>query len=284
MRKIRQAIAVLRGEDVRNDYNELNVAIYKDTNHIGEHGRMVVSHRKYKLVNVAVPFVFPGMTEPPKLDARLVVDLFSAFESQGYIPHHIEQYGTHSEVVGDGVTQPALDDDLSGGRMPTHRLLATHMTDAALGAEAAWRPGVLEVPAGDERVPTFNGRRAAADLDVPTFLRKGVNPEQPTGPASSPEVDALYNKFWNDLMNEDHRQQLRFLSADDVNSVTVEVYQTISNELNRGKSENDAVAAAAQVIARVVQNMAATKADHDPLAGVLRYRRQATVQEAATMQ
>lgn len=93
---IKAAIIALFGKDQpRNAYGEREVKFYKEARTSKEHGRVVVSHLSMGLDQVEVPFVFPGMSEPPKLDDRLMTDIRSAAESQGYIFHHLipHRYG-----------------------------------------------------------------------------------------------------------------------------------------------------------------------------------------------
>lgn len=83
------------GQAPRNEYNEIDVRFYKACNNDGQHGMVVVSHRVQRLDHVAVPFLFPGMTVPPALTARVLADIESAGASQGYVVHHLlpETYG-----------------------------------------------------------------------------------------------------------------------------------------------------------------------------------------------
>src|SRR6185503_20359079 len=62
-----------------------------------------------RLQHVAVPFLFPDLATPPVLTARLMRDIQSAAESQGYIFHYLvaQSYGVVDDV------------DLSGGQEAT---------------------------------------------------------------------------------------------------------------------------------------------------------------------
>lgn len=150
--KIRQITAILTGNDARNGYNELGVAIYKDANAYGEHGRMQVSHRARGLNNVEVPFAFPSLTDAPPLTAKLFLDIWAAFESQGYIAHHLVSYGgikpgtPQEATMGNVAVQPVTGHPVFDGQplnLNQARLWSTNPGD---------------------------------DLDVPAFLRRGNQP------------------------------------------------------------------------------------------------------------
>ncbi len=110
----------LFADNAKNKYNEIEVLFYKEARHDGEHGRIVVSHKKQRLNHVEVPFVLRGVTTPPPLTAGLVVDLWSAGESQGYVLHHIVQYGTDAEVVGKNIQTGPAADTSSMEALPAH--------------------------------------------------------------------------------------------------------------------------------------------------------------------
>lgn len=78
---------------------DLNVKFHHDANLFGEHGRLNVTHRKKGLTEESIAFVFPGITTPPKLDLRLMAYLWEEAQNQGYIVHHVDQYGKANEVV-----------------------------------------------------------------------------------------------------------------------------------------------------------------------------------------
>lgn len=107
--KIKAKLISLLGGLPRNAYNEVDILFYKDCRHAGHHGMVVVSHKKLRLQHVAVPFLFPDLATPPVLTARLMRDIQSAAESQGYIFHHLvaQSYGVVDDV------------DLSGGQEAT---------------------------------------------------------------------------------------------------------------------------------------------------------------------
>lgn len=77
---------------------DLEIKFHKQTNAYGEHGTMVVSHVKQGLREVAVRFVFVGLTTPPKLDHRMFTYLWEEARNQGYIPHEIKTYGRENEI------------------------------------------------------------------------------------------------------------------------------------------------------------------------------------------
>lgn len=76
----------------------LSIKFYKDTNDYGEHGRIIVSHIKYDLVQENVAFVFVGLTNPPKLDISVMMHLWDEAEKQGYRVHHIAEYGKENII------------------------------------------------------------------------------------------------------------------------------------------------------------------------------------------
>ena len=78
---------------------DLEVRFHKEAIYYGEHGTMVVSHVKQKLVETPVRFVFIGLSTPPRLDRALFNFLWEEAKSQGYIPHHITAYGKENEIV-----------------------------------------------------------------------------------------------------------------------------------------------------------------------------------------
>ena len=94
---IKERLLNVLGAAPRNAFNEIDVKFYKDCIHDVPHGMIVVTNKVQKLSQVAVPFVFPGMGEPPVLTARLMQDIWSAAESQGYVPHYLLPltYGLH---------------------------------------------------------------------------------------------------------------------------------------------------------------------------------------------
>lgn len=108
--KIKAKLISLLGGMPRNAYNEVEILFYKDCRHLGSHGMVVVSNKKMRLYRVSVPFIFPGLATPPVLTARLMQDIQSAAESQGYVFHHLV-----AEAYGSGVE----NDDLSAGQEGT---------------------------------------------------------------------------------------------------------------------------------------------------------------------
>lgn len=272
------------GNNIKNDYNELNVAIYKDTNHIGQHGIMLASHAGKKVRAMPVPFVFPGMTEPPKLDARLMVDLFSAFESQGWIPHHIVQYGSLSDVVGQAVqtTGLAVPANMMGDYMLARSLQTRTMDtppvtedgllrpgyypEGVLNAEKAWarglNPGVGAMLEEDTVVPVA-GPSLGHDYDVPAFLRKGgVNPvdaEQATRPTQSAvasmqkvAAESIFDQFVNHLPAK-VKEEVDALESDVRTQLMTSILVNISNSLARGGLPSDAMFVARTTMIRCFQ-------------------------------
>ena len=92
----------------------IDMKFYKEANHFGEHGKIVVSHKKFGLDEVAVAFFFVGSSRPPALDKRTMLELWEAAEAQGFIPHHIQSYGKNSEVINEEVVTaiPELSDPI----------------------------------------------------------------------------------------------------------------------------------------------------------------------------
>jgi len=90
-------LSKLLGRSVKS--MDLGVKFHHDANLFGEHGRINVSHRKKGLVEESVAFVFPGITTPPKLDLRLLAYIWEEAQNQGYIVHHLAQYGNENEIV-----------------------------------------------------------------------------------------------------------------------------------------------------------------------------------------
>jgi hypothetical protein len=77
----------------RNELNEIDVRFHKEANHHKIHGYLVVTHRQLGIREGAVAFSFPNFSDAPDLDLRLMVDLFEAARSQGFIPHRLAAYG-----------------------------------------------------------------------------------------------------------------------------------------------------------------------------------------------
>lgn len=77
---------------------DLEIRFHKEANVYGEHGKIVVSHVKQGLREVAVRFVFVGITTPPKLDLRMFTYIWEEARNQGYIPHDLKIYGHDNEI------------------------------------------------------------------------------------------------------------------------------------------------------------------------------------------
>jgi hypothetical protein len=77
----------------RNELNEIDVRFHKEANHHTIHGYLIVTHRQLGIREGAVAFSFPNFSDAPDLDLRLMVDLFEAARSQGFIPHRLAAYG-----------------------------------------------------------------------------------------------------------------------------------------------------------------------------------------------
>jgi hypothetical protein len=144
---MKEHIARLLNLQPRNDFNEMNMKFYKDCLDAVPHGELVVSSKRRGLKNVAIPFVFTGMTEPPVLTARLMAAIESAAESQGYVPHFLitESYGR-------------VDDEASRQRI-RGRL------DELLDADRVWATGL------DAGFPDSTAQRKAVARDPATLVR-----------------------------------------------------------------------------------------------------------------
>ncbi|SAK83614.1 hypothetical protein AWB81_04224 [Caballeronia arationis] len=77
----------------RNELNEIDVRFHKEANHHTIHGYLIVTHRQLGVREGAVAFSFPNFSDAPDLDLRLMLDLFEAAKSQGFIPHRLAAYG-----------------------------------------------------------------------------------------------------------------------------------------------------------------------------------------------
>jgi hypothetical protein len=77
----------------RNELNEIDVRFHKEANHHTIHGYLIVTHRQLGIREGAVAFSFPNFSDAPDLDLRLMLDLFEAAKSQGFIPHRLAAYG-----------------------------------------------------------------------------------------------------------------------------------------------------------------------------------------------
>lgn len=81
---------------------ELKICFHKDAIYFGEHGTINVTNKKLGLVEQNVVFVFVGVTTPPVLDLTTYIRVWEEAKTQGYIPHHIVQYGKNNEVFDTG--------------------------------------------------------------------------------------------------------------------------------------------------------------------------------------
>lgn len=77
---------------------ELRICFHKEAIYFGEHGSINVSNKKLGIVEQDVVFVFVGVTTPPVLDLTTYIRIWEEAKAQGYIPHHISQYGKNNEV------------------------------------------------------------------------------------------------------------------------------------------------------------------------------------------
>lgn len=71
------------------DTEPTQVKFYKEAAAFGQHGMIVVSSPKRGLKEVAVPFVFVGMTTPPDLTLEVHKFINSQAYQQGYVPLNI---------------------------------------------------------------------------------------------------------------------------------------------------------------------------------------------------
>lgn len=158
----------------KNAYGEIEVEFYKRANAHIPHGQLIVSHKGYNLTQVPVNFVFPGLTEAPPLTKRLVNDLWSAAESQGYFPHAIASYGTAvmPEVVRDPDwegDQPNTLQDVDLSRTPE---LQKHLSSKHLETS----PASSYSQSSDDPLNRTVERMVdlATGRPLPEFLRKQV--------------------------------------------------------------------------------------------------------------
>lgn len=79
------------------------VKFFRDAAYYGEHGKIVVSNIKEGLSEEPVAFVFVGMVTPPKLNDQVMNYLFAEAWRQGFIPHHLDQYGRINSPVGEPI-------------------------------------------------------------------------------------------------------------------------------------------------------------------------------------
>lgn len=80
---------------VRNPYEGLpEIKFHNESVYFNEHGRCVVTNYKLGLVNQEVPFVYWGEARAPKLDGFQMDRLIAEAKRQGYIFHHLVEYGT----------------------------------------------------------------------------------------------------------------------------------------------------------------------------------------------
>lgn len=156
---IKETILSVLGANPKNSFNEVEVKFYKDCNRDGQHGMVIVSHRVKRLDHVAVPFLFPGLTEPPALTARVLADIESAGASQGYVVHCLLP-----ETYGPNPAEANQDEgaDMSTDEFPQGSPRRTPMFSAHIGQS-------LRVPA----VNRGHGMMFAGVLpsDVDTFLK-----------------------------------------------------------------------------------------------------------------
>lgn len=93
------------------DKNEFNPVIVFDTDTIyfGEHGKLVVTHHKKRIIDRSIPFAFVGMTKAPALNEYHFHLIFEAAREQGYIPHEIVEYGRNAEIVTIDSDEPNVN-------------------------------------------------------------------------------------------------------------------------------------------------------------------------------
>lgn len=102
----------------KTDLDELKICFYMEANLYGEHGRLNVSHIKHGLIEKSIPFVFVGVTTPPKMDRVIFDKIWIEAKRQGYIPHHMEAYGTINEIfdTNELLNQISHNDTLAASR------------------------------------------------------------------------------------------------------------------------------------------------------------------------
>jgi hypothetical protein len=155
---IKETILNVLGANPKNSFNEVEVKFYKDCNRDGQHGMVIVSHRVKRLDHVAVPFLFPGLTEPPALTARVLADIESAGASQGYVVHCLlpETYGPN---LAEGDDLSADHDSSNRRQMFSDRLANPVRVPAVQREQGMMFAGVLP-----SDVDTFLKHYFAADV------------------------------------------------------------------------------------------------------------------------
>jgi hypothetical protein len=77
---------------------KMEIRFHTDANPYGEHGIFNVSHVKKGLIEADVSFVFVGVYTPPVMDLTLYIRIWEEARNQGYLPHHLVQYGIPNSV------------------------------------------------------------------------------------------------------------------------------------------------------------------------------------------
>jgi hypothetical protein len=165
---MKEHIARLLNLQPRNDFNEMNMKFYKDCLDAVPHGELVVSSKRRGLKNVAIPFVFTGMTEPPVLTARLMAAIESAAESQGYVPHFLitESYGRVDDEAPAQTSLSSLDPFGAGNTLDeASRQRIRGRLDELLDADRVWATGL------DAGFPDSTAQRKAVARDPATLVR-----------------------------------------------------------------------------------------------------------------
>lgn len=208
---IKERLLNVLGAAPRNAFNEIDVKFYKDCLHDVPHGMIVVTNKVQKLNQVAVPFVFPGMGEPPVLTARLMQDIWSAAESQGFVPHYLLPltYGLHqSEEVEEHLT-----DGADAARVLAHldRVLPVAAPDAAkipaVKRAVAVHPSRIEEERGGLPLPLNQAvdRTTEAQQDLMSELVDQYVTDQQMALFHPPQVDELKSRVLMSISNDQAR-------------------------------------------------------------------------------
>jgi hypothetical protein len=264
---IKEKIVAILNPQQRNSYNEIDVKFYKDCLHDVPHGEIVVSCKAKRLDNVAVPFVFTGMTVPPVLTARLMADIWSAAESQGLVPHFLipETYGRMVEED----EAPAASQDPAV--LPEYRGTVTSvghtLTLSSKIPAVQRRQGSGE---GDANV-VRNLSTGDVDLSIPTSLHSTTSNQSrllnfgartPTlGEArrvTSAEVHQMVQSYLVDFVPRSEMDKLTLIQQEELQALLL---ISVHNDTHRPFGEQAITARAGELIENFFQKRASGKVE-----------------------
>lgn len=109
---------------------ELDIVFNADGVGFGTHGYIQAKNPNVGIHKFCrVRFAFVGMTQPPKLDERILSELFNAARNQGYEVEHLISYGLSSQVKPVRNIPSILSEDrkiAENGRYRSSEILAEH--------------------------------------------------------------------------------------------------------------------------------------------------------------